>query len=66
MAAGLVEDIDELPRFFTAGRADAIAKYLKTLNDWSSSREIADHLATLPEFRHLNDTHVRTCSYWPA
>jgi hypothetical protein len=61
VAAGLVADIEELPRF-NSRWSDAIAKYLKIRSDWISSKEIADYLSTLPEFKHLKHTHVRTCT----
>mgnify|MGYP000350744755 CR=1 FL=1 len=59
--SGLHPDIDERPRFNSLW-ADEIAKYLKARNDWVSSKEVAEHLLTLPTFKHLKDTHVRTCT----
>lgn len=61
VAAGVHPDIEERPRYNSLW-ADEIAKYLKARNDWTSSKEVADHLSTLTPFTHLKDTHVRTCT----
>jgi len=61
VAAGRVESFDDVPRF-NSRWGDAITHYLKARGDWVSSKEIADHLSTLPEFQGIKNVHQQACS----
>jgi hypothetical protein len=61
VAAGRKQDMPDLPRF--RGKwCEAVLAYLRERGDWASTREIAAHLATLPEFKSNKDVFGQVCN----